>query len=165
MKPLSITALLLSLSVLAPLTATADDFGVRFGPGGVSIGIDLGAPPPPPRVQVVPVTPAGYIWAPGYWAWDGYRYVWVEGSWVAERPGFAYIPGGWERRGERWHFEPGRWEEHRREEAFRGYGRHGEEHYQERRYEQERWPEHRYEERRHEERREDYRRGYGERRD
>jgi hypothetical protein len=118
MKRFGLTASLvaLSLAALAPTVAMADSVGMRVGGGGVSIGIDIGTPPPPPRVEVIPAPRPGLVWAPGYWAWDGYRHIWVEGRWVAERPGYAYTPGHWEQRGPRWYFEPEQWREHRREE-------------------------------------------------
>lgn len=53
-------------------------------------------PPPPPREEVVVVRP-GYVWAPGYWNWDGFQYVWIGGDW---RP-LRYRPGPW--RGPYWH--------------------------------------------------------------
>ena len=44
-----------------------------------------------------PAAPAdGYIWTPGYWAWNGYGYVWVQGAWVAPPyVGALWTPGYW----------------------------------------------------------------------
>lgn len=39
--------------------------------------------------------PDGYMWAPGYWAWDG-GYYWVPGTWVfAPEVGDFWTPGYW----------------------------------------------------------------------
>ncbi|HLX79502.1 MAG TPA: YXWGXW repeat-containing protein [Burkholderiales bacterium] len=78
----------------------------------LSIGIDVG--PPPAQVEVIPPPRAGFVWAPGYWDWEGSRHVWVAGHWLAGRPGFYWVPERWEQhaeeRGHHWHFEPGHWE-------------------------------------------------------
>lgn len=52
--------------------------------------------PPPLPVYSQPVCPGdGYIWTPGYWAWDG-DYYWVPGTWTAyAQPGFLWTPGYW----------------------------------------------------------------------
>lgn len=49
----------------------------------VSIGIRIGAPPPPRVVRVRPVAPgAGYLWVDGYWYVVGHRYRWHDGYWT-----------------------------------------------------------------------------------
>jgi hypothetical protein len=61
---------------------------------------DVAAPVtiPPPLLPVFeqPVCPGdGYIWTPGYWAWDD-GYYWVPGTWVLDpQPGFLWTPGYW----------------------------------------------------------------------
>jgi len=86
--------------------------GLFVGPAmsraGVSIDIEVA--PPAPRVEVVPAPRAGYVWAPGYWVWEGHRHVWVEGRWMQERRGYHWVPEHWDERHHQWHFEPGRWE-------------------------------------------------------
>ncbi len=81
--------LLVSLLVIAaPLPASAE----------VAIGISVGYAPPALPVYVQPVCPGpGFIWIPGYWAWDpDYGYYWVPGTWVlAPFPGFLWTPGYW----------------------------------------------------------------------
>jgi len=139
----SIYAASLAAAVVAAMFSQAtfaDNVDLHVGPGGVSVGIDIGTPPPAPVVEVVPESRPGYFWMPGYWAWEGHRHVWVKGAWEKERPGYAYAPGRWEQRGDRWHFEPGSWKEQRavehrneeRREERREEGRH-----EERRYERE----------------------------
>ena len=51
----------------------------------VTINVDIGVPPPPPRVEVVPAPRRDYVWAPGYWRWKGREHVWVSGRWVRDR--------------------------------------------------------------------------------
>lgn len=119
MRMLNLTATLvaLSLTALIPTLARADNFGMRLGGDGVSIGIDIGNPPP--AVVVVPPRPA-IVWMPGYWSWDGYRQVWVTGQWVEQRPNYVVAPGRWEA-GPRWYGAPQRhdgWDN-------RHHGRHG----------------------------------------
>jgi len=53
----------------------------------------------------------GYIWQPGYWAWDpnGY-YSWVPGEWVLPpQQGDVWTPGYWEFTGNGYMWEPGYW--------------------------------------------------------
>ena len=39
--------------------------------------------PPALRVETVVARPApGYVWARGYWDWDGDSWTWVEGRWA-----------------------------------------------------------------------------------
>lgn len=66
-----------------------------FGQVGVAISVRFGPPPLPIYAQ--PVCPgAGYIWAPGYWAWDDVDgYYWVPGTWVLAPVGMLWTPGYW----------------------------------------------------------------------
>ena len=66
-----------------------------FGQVRVSVRI---APPEIP-VYEQPICPGdGYLWTPGYWAWDEdvSDYYWVPGLWVeAPEVGFLWTPGYW----------------------------------------------------------------------
>ena len=54
----------------------------------VSIGVRIGAPPPPRVVRVRPVSPGpDYYWVDGYWYPVGNRYRWHDGYWT--RPPYA----------------------------------------------------------------------------
>jgi len=75
---------------------------------GANIIIEIA--PPPARAEVVPPPRSGYVWAPGYWRWEGKRHVWVPGRWMAERPGYYWVPERWVSKNGRHQFEPGRWE-------------------------------------------------------
>jgi hypothetical protein len=73
--------------------------------------VEVNVRPPEPRVVVVPAARRGYVWAPGYWRWNGRTHVWVDGRWLRERHGEHWIPAHWEEgRGGRWHFEAGHWQ-------------------------------------------------------
>ena len=78
--------------------------------GEARVYVDVTVPPPPPRVEVVPASRVGYVWAPGYWEWRGRRHVWVNGYWVRERRGYHWRPNRWEEHEGRWRFDRGRWE-------------------------------------------------------
>src|SRR5262244_2772616 len=75
------------------------------------VGVVIGVPPPPPKVEAVPVVPvAGYIWRPGYWRWEENRYVWVPGAYMtAPRPHVVWIPGHWTPAGGGWVWVAGYW--------------------------------------------------------
>jgi hypothetical protein len=65
----------------------------------ISVGISVAIAPPELPVYVQPPIPAeGYLWTPGYWAWDDgiQDYYWVPGTWI-EPPqvGFLWTPGYW----------------------------------------------------------------------
>jgi hypothetical protein len=65
----------------------------------VSIGISINIEPPPLPVYDQPVIPGpGYLWTPGYWAWnaDIDDYYWVPGTWVQPpQPGLLWTPAYW----------------------------------------------------------------------
>ena len=86
----------------------------------ISLSIDLGVPPPPPRYEAYEEPRPGYVLIPGYWFWDGHQHRWAERRWEQARPGHHWAPARWEQRGDKHHFEPGRWEadrgDNRREE-------------------------------------------------
>jgi hypothetical protein len=71
--------------------------------------VDVDVRPPPDRVIVAPAPRRGYVWAPGYWRWNGRTHVWVDGRWMRERRGYHWVPAHWEDHGGRWHFEEGHW--------------------------------------------------------
>lgn len=77
----------LTLAMLAPLAAWSQ------------VSISIGIAPPPLPVYSQPQVPGdGYLWTPGYWAWNGPErdYYWVPGTWVmAPRPGYLWTPGYW----------------------------------------------------------------------
>src|SRR5579871_6812189 len=66
-------SVLLAASFAAPLAANAQ----------FSISVNVAPPPLPVYVQP-PIPGDGYMWTPGYWAWDpdAADYYWVPGTWV-----------------------------------------------------------------------------------
>lgn len=62
----------------------------------VSVGLRIGAAPPPSRFERMPRHRSGYAWAPGYWRWDARArgYVRVGGYWVPSRSGRDYRLAG-----------------------------------------------------------------------
>jgi hypothetical protein len=67
-------------------------------------------PPPAPQVEVVPIAPGpGYVWTPGYWAWNG-GWVWVGGNWVIRpHPHAIWVGPRWVRHGHAYVWERGHW--------------------------------------------------------
>jgi len=78
--------------------------------GNARVFVDIDVAPPAPQVEVVPEARVGFVWAPGYWNWDGHRHVWVAGRWIHDRPGHHWVPDRWDERHGRWHYEAGHWE-------------------------------------------------------
>jgi WXXGXW repeat (2 copies) len=87
----------------------------------IAIDVSVDVPPPPLPYYEQPVIPAeGYIWAPGYWAWDtvALDYYWVPGTWVQPpQPELLWTPAWWGWVGGRYGFHPGYWD---REVGFYG---------------------------------------------
>ena len=82
---------------------------VSFAQIGVSITI---GPPPLPVYEQPPCPTEGYIWTPGYWAYDyDYGdYYWVPGTWVTvPEVGLLWTPGYWGWGGESFVFYEGYW--------------------------------------------------------
>src|SRR6185437_8043362 len=80
-------SLLLASAFAAPLAANAQ----------ISVSVDIAPPPLPVYVQP-PIPGDGYMWTPGYWAWDPdiSDYYWVPGTWVqAPFVGALWTPGYW----------------------------------------------------------------------
>ncbi len=70
-------------------------------------------PPPLPVYEQPPIPAPGYIWTPGYWAWNNYDYYWVPGVWVAPpQPGVLWTPGYWAFVGGAYLFHQGFWGPH-----------------------------------------------------
>lgn len=93
------------LFVLVMLVMSAASFA--------QIGISIRIGPPALPVYEQPLCPGdGYIWTPGYWAYnyDYDDYYWVPGAWVrAPQVGFLWTPGYWGWGGEGFIFHEGFW--------------------------------------------------------
>jgi len=101
----SIRTLLFALVVLCTSAASYAQIGIA-----IRIG------PPALPVYEQPICPGeGYIWTPGYWAYDYdfNDYYWVPGTWVlAPQVGFLWTPGWWGWGGEAFIFHEGYWGPH-----------------------------------------------------
>ncbi len=104
-----ITALLgtLLIALFVAITPTASSAQIR---------ITVGFGPPALPVYEQPVCPGdGYIWTPGYWAWDSddEDYYWVPGTWVlAPEVGYLWTPPWWGWDGGVFLFHEGFWGPH-----------------------------------------------------
>jgi hypothetical protein len=78
---------------------------------GVFVSISFGAPPLLPVYEQPFCPAAGYIWTPGYWAFDDDNgYYWVPGAWVlAPYPGALWTPAYWGWGDGGYYFHPGYW--------------------------------------------------------
>jgi hypothetical protein len=94
---------LLSLLLMAAATLA----GPTMSYGAVVVDVDVA--PPPAQVEVVPAARVGFVWAPGFWRWDGGRHVWVGGHWEHEHPGQHWVADHWVQAGPHWHYERGHW--------------------------------------------------------
>ena len=72
---------------------------VPFKPALAQVAISVNFAPPALPVYAQPQCPEdGYLWVPGYWAWDAdySDYYWVPGTWVpAPEPGYLWTPPWW----------------------------------------------------------------------
>ena len=72
--------------------------------------LDVNVAPPPPPEEVVPAPRVGYVWAPGYYDYDGHRHHWRHGHWIHEHHGHHWVADRWDEHEGRWHHERGHWE-------------------------------------------------------
>jgi len=80
--------------------------GAPAAPGEVVVNE---APPVPPQEVIVAAPGPEYVWAPGYYSWNG-GWVWVRGSWVIRpHPGAVWVGGRWGRRGHGYVWVGGHW--------------------------------------------------------
>jgi WXXGXW repeat (2 copies) len=79
----------------------------------LAIDVRVNVAPPPLPFYEQPVIPAeGYLWIPGYWAWDeaAADYYWVPGTWVEPpQPELLWTPAYWGWVDGRYVFFPGYW--------------------------------------------------------
>ncbi|PUA18176.1 YXWGXW repeat-containing protein [Glaciimonas sp. PCH181] len=95
-----VSLLSISAGLLAPISEAQ-----------AQVVVGVGVAPPPPRYEVIPPPRGGFVWAPGFWRWNGRRHVWVGGHYIRARPGYRYYEPRWERgdRGD-WRFRERGWE-------------------------------------------------------
>jgi hypothetical protein len=67
-------------------------------------------PPAPVRDHYGPRPREGWVWQPGYHAWDGHRYAWHGGAWAEPpRPHAVWVPHHWAHRRRGWVMVEGHW--------------------------------------------------------
>jgi len=78
---------------------------------GPEVGVVVGVPPPPPKVEMGPVLPVpGYAWRPGYWRWEVDRYIWIPGGYlVTPQPHAVWVSGRWAPANGGWIWMAGYW--------------------------------------------------------
>lgn len=73
-------------------------FALRPAHAQVMVGVHVSFGPPALPIYDQPPCPEdGYMWTPGYWAYDDDDgYYWVPGTWLAApEPGYLWTPGWW----------------------------------------------------------------------
>ncbi len=97
--------LMLAVSMLSLSTTSSAQIGI-----GISVRIG----PPALPVYEQPICPGpGYLWTPGYWAWnDVGGYYWVPGTWVVAPVGLLWTPGYWGFAGGFYGWHAGYWGPH-----------------------------------------------------
>ena len=86
----------MKLRVLALATVVFAALAPVSSQAFVAVSVNF-APPPLAVVEPGPVPAPGFIWTPGYWAWDpAVGYYWVPGAWVpAPEVGLLWTPPWW----------------------------------------------------------------------
>ena len=70
------------------------------------------APPELPQYDQAPMPGDGYLWTPGFWAWnpDQQGFYWVQGTWVQPpQIGYLWTPGYWTETDDGYEYVEGYW--------------------------------------------------------
>ena len=112
-----VAALTLGAAALMPVTASAQ----------IDLNLFVNAAPPAARYEAIPAPRSGYVWAPGYWNWEGNRHVWTAGRWEQERQGYQYQRSEWQRHNDGWRLNRGGWQQVAAQGGYdnRGYDHRG----------------------------------------
>lgn len=102
-------------------------------PAYAQVSVNINLAPPAPQYEVVPVLSPGYVWAPGYWGWNGDRHIWIRGRSIVQRDGFRWQPDRWEQRDRSYFRTGGHWQrDHdfkpvkmKKEKKNKGHGNNG----------------------------------------
>jgi hypothetical protein len=88
--------MIMKLRVLALATVVFAALAPVSSQAFVAVSVNF-APPPLVVAEPGPVPAPGFIWTPGYWAWDpAVGYYWVPGAWVpAPEVGLLWTPPWW----------------------------------------------------------------------
>ncbi len=66
--------------------------------------------PPAPRYEAVPVLQPGWVWAPGYWNWNGHRCVGGRAAREPRHRAHLWVPHRWDERAGRRRMDRGHWD-------------------------------------------------------
>jgi hypothetical protein len=99
----------LQKTLLSTLIGAGALLSPRFSLAGADIVSDT--PPPAPRVEHEPPHRDGYVWAPGYWEWNGRFFHWISGTWKLEHRDKHWVADRWDQIQNQWHYVPGHWEQ------------------------------------------------------
>lgn len=97
------------LHVAAVIAISAAAFAPVQASAGVNVNIIVPIAPPAIIVEAAPSPRIGFIWAPGFWNWNGHKHFWIEGHWEQVRDGHRYERPEWRRDGDKWRFQEGGW--------------------------------------------------------
>jgi hypothetical protein len=98
--------------IVLSVVAAFMTFDVSKAQVDVSLSVQI-APPELPVYSQPPCPYDGYMWAPGYWAYNNDGYYWVPGAWVyPPNPGYLWTPSYWGFAGGNYGWHSGYWGEH-----------------------------------------------------
>ena len=101
---------LAAAAISTPALIAPAMFSPAAAQASMNLGLTIGTPPPAPIYEAVPAPRSGYVWAPGFWAWEGGRHVWRTGYWMPERRGYHWVPDRWAQEHGGWRHEQGHWD-------------------------------------------------------
>ncbi len=106
----SLYSVLAAAAISTPALVAPAVFSPAAAQASMSIGLTIGTPPPAPIYEAAPAPRAGFVWAPGFWQWEGGRHLWHAGYWMPERHGYHWVPDRWAQVHGGWHHEVGHWD-------------------------------------------------------
>ena len=108
-RHLSRAAAAFALTAALGMSAGCATYGGYYGSRHARVYVAVAPPPPVYEARVVAPGP-GYVWVPGYYAWNGRGYVWSRGRW--ERPPHAraeWVPPRWQHDRRGYYVVEGHW--------------------------------------------------------
>lgn len=99
------------IKVFVLLSAITFSISQSYSQVIVSASLSIRVAPPMLRAYSQPQCPVdGYLWSPGYWAYDSGGYYWVAGEWVLPpAEGLLWTPGYWSFSGGYYGWQQGYW--------------------------------------------------------
>ena len=100
-----------TLTIAALITFGAAAFAPLPSIAQSDLRVVIRTAPPEARYEAVPAPRSGYVWAPGYWNWEGNRHVWNDGHWESARNGYEYQRSEWVRDQDGYRLNRGGWQQ------------------------------------------------------